>query len=171
MNPELLAELRDIHEPLAPLWWPPAPGWWLIAIACIAALVFGVRALLRIRRRNRPYRVGRDLFSDLEHRLTAGAIEPRAFVDLANELLKRLLIHVEGRIDATRATGDKWQRILAERYDEPAFAGRSGRLLGRDRFRPSGPSGDIGELVVLLRRTFDDMRPPTRHPIGGAVRD
>ncbi len=32
----LLAQLKDIHIPVDPHWWPPAPGWWLLAV-----LLFG----------------------------------------------------------------------------------------------------------------------------------
>ncbi|HET9483332.1 MAG TPA: DUF4381 domain-containing protein, partial [Xanthomonadales bacterium] len=43
-------QLRDIHLPAEPSWWPPAPGWWLLAILVIAALVFLVRFAWRKRR-------------------------------------------------------------------------------------------------------------------------
>ena len=33
--------LRDVHEGVAPAWWPPAPGWWLLlgAIMIVATLL------------------------------------------------------------------------------------------------------------------------------------
>ena len=27
--------LRDVHEGVAPAWWPPAPGWWLLLGAIV----------------------------------------------------------------------------------------------------------------------------------------
>ena len=40
MNPQdPLAQLRDIHLPEPVSWWPPAPGWWLLAVLVLIALV------------------------------------------------------------------------------------------------------------------------------------
>lgn len=42
---ELLARLRDVHPPAEPSWWPPAPGWWIVALVAVALLVLAVRTL------------------------------------------------------------------------------------------------------------------------------
>ena len=56
MNPDLLSQLRDIHAAPAVPWWPPAPGWWLLALlllvllACLGRLLF---ARYRVRQRRK----------------------------------------------------------------------------------------------------------------------
>ena len=42
-NPELLSQLRDIHAAAEPGWWPPAPGWWVLAVLLIAVLTLALR--------------------------------------------------------------------------------------------------------------------------------
>ena len=39
MNPEELP-LRDIHLPAPVGWWPPAPGWWLLAGLMLAVIIW-----------------------------------------------------------------------------------------------------------------------------------
>lgn len=151
--------LRDIHEPLPPGWWPPAPGWWLVTLVLLVAFAWGLRRAWRQRRRTAPYRAARDRFAVLERRRAAGEIEPRAFADAANALLKGLLVDAEQRVDAVRASGDAWLALLRERYSDTAFTGAPGRLLGNDRFRRT-LDDDAGELASLLRRTLDRLGPP-----------
>ena len=151
--------LRDIHEPLPPGWLPPAPGWWLLALVLAGVLAWGFHRAWRQRRRTAPYRAARRRLAVLERRRTAGEIGPRAFADAANVLLKGLLVQVEHRADAVRASGDAWLALLRERCHDAAFTGAPGRLLGNDRFRRTLDS-DAAELATLLRGTLDRLGPP-----------
>jgi hypothetical protein len=47
-----LSELRDIHLPSGPAWWPPAPGWWGLALIVLlfTAAALAVRLIWRYRR-------------------------------------------------------------------------------------------------------------------------
>jgi len=42
-----LDQLRDIHLPEAISWWPPAPGWWILALAGSTLTVWLLRWLYR----------------------------------------------------------------------------------------------------------------------------
>lgn len=53
MNPQdPLAQLKDIHLPEAVGWWPPAPGWWLLALLALLVFSYLVRLLVRSYRNN-----------------------------------------------------------------------------------------------------------------------
>ena len=51
MNNPALEQLRDIHLPQAVHWWPPAPGWWVVAALSLALTIWLVRFLQRRYRR------------------------------------------------------------------------------------------------------------------------
>tara|TARA_R110000787_G_scaffold19297_7_gene58077 strand:+ start:9449 stop:9940 length:492 start_codon:yes stop_codon:yes gene_type:complete len=51
LNPDALAQLRDIHLPEPIGWWPPAPGWWLLAVLTIIVTTVALNYLLARRRR------------------------------------------------------------------------------------------------------------------------
>ena len=36
-----LVNLKDIHLPPPVSFWPPAPGWWILAVLLITSLFFG----------------------------------------------------------------------------------------------------------------------------------
>jgi hypothetical protein len=46
MSP-LLDQLRDIHSAPQPAWWPPAPGWWLLAVLLSIVLFILLRKIAR----------------------------------------------------------------------------------------------------------------------------
>lgn len=49
-----LDQLKDIHLPPPVSWWPPAPGWWLLAIILLGVLTWVFRYALR-RHRSRLF--------------------------------------------------------------------------------------------------------------------
>ena len=55
MNNPALEQLRDIHLPQAVHWWPPAPGWWLVA-ALVLALTVWLSRYLQARYRRQYFR-------------------------------------------------------------------------------------------------------------------
>ena len=42
-NTEPQLALADIQEPVLNTFWPPAPGWWLLALLLIVVLAYGFR--------------------------------------------------------------------------------------------------------------------------------
>jgi hypothetical protein len=44
---QLLDQLQDIHAAGSPLWWPPAIGWWVLALAALLLIAVATRFLKR----------------------------------------------------------------------------------------------------------------------------
>lgn len=109
MNPDailnMLAPLRS-PEPLS--WWPPAPGWWVLALLLLAALVIGARALWRFHRRGAPLRAARQALREIE-----SASQPPSDTAAALAVLqRRLAIRIAGRKACAGLTGEAWAEFL-----------------------------------------------------------
>ena len=81
MQPDLLAQLKDIHVPLEPLWWPPAPGWWLLCLVVLILISLALRWLRGWLRRQRPIKQARLLYAQLYHNYQAGLLSDYYRVD------------------------------------------------------------------------------------------
>lgn len=158
MQPDLLQQLRDLQLPANPTWWPPAPGWWLVAALLLALGWLGVGIALRAYRRRRPIRRARQLHTELWARYQAGELDDRGYVDGCNELLKRLMIHGLGIDAARRASDQPWLQLLDQALGEPAFTQGPGRMLGEHRFRPA-PVADPAALAALVSRLLARISP------------
>ncbi len=156
MAADLLQQLRDIHVPEPPGWWPPAPGWWLTGTLLAAALMWLGWRLIRAERQRRPLRHARRLYQDLHRRQRAGEMDTRGYLNASNELIKRVLIHGLGEREARRATGRAWLELLDRHLDEPAFTRGPGRALGDDRFRPE-MEVDVAAVHALVERLLVRM--------------
>ncbi|MED5340321.1 MAG: DUF4381 domain-containing protein, partial [Pseudomonadota bacterium] len=92
MQENPLQQLRDVHLPLEPGWWPPAPGWWLLICICIVAVFFLGLTAWRGHKRKRPIRSAKVLLEDTLTDYRLGQIGALDYVNRANEILKRLLV-------------------------------------------------------------------------------
>lgn len=105
---ELLSQLHDIQEPAPVGWWPPAPGWWLLAGALFAAAIafaFWLRRRRKLHLQNR-YRV--EAVRLLQEIDTSAASAPQTI----NEILKRVAVTTYGRQQCGNLTGRAWLKFL-----------------------------------------------------------
>ena len=112
MNPQdPLAALHPLREPLPIGWWPPAPGWWLLAGLVLAALlVLGWYALRRYRAN--AYR--RRALARLTE-LAAGAqqqADPQLLLADINALLKSIALVAYPRREVAASSGPEWLAFL-----------------------------------------------------------
>ena len=107
-NGNLLSSLRDIHLPDPSGWWPPAPGWWLVACLLIAASLLLITWIRRVRARTQPRRLFRSRLEQIIANQTPDAEKAREI----SALLKSFLIARFGREKIARLQGEDWVAFL-----------------------------------------------------------
>lgn len=153
MNPAAVQpalELRDIHLPGAPSLWPPAPGWWLLAVLVVALLAFGIPTLLR----RRHIRLQRERLLAEFSTLQAGLAREQSPQALANigELLRRLALERYPRGEVAALNGGAWLRFLDATGGAGGFADGPGRVLADGPYRRRlAPDFDAEAFVALVR--------------------
>jgi hypothetical protein len=132
-----LQNLNDIVAPPPVGWWPPAPGWYLLAVLLLAVLLYlGVRWWLTWRR-NRYRRAALDeLHSMGVQRLPE-----------LPALLKRAALAIWPREQVAALSGAEWHRFLDETAGKTLFTGDAGQAL--DRLAYAGRSrADLSEAEI-----------------------
>ncbi len=159
MNPQAVElPLRDIHSAGTPPWWPPAPGWWALAVlAALAAGWLGWRAWRHYQR----YRWRRALRGEL-----AGIVshwqarrDDRAFLIALSGFLRRLIVHVGGHRELAGITGTAWAEFLAGPDDDAGLAAAVAMLV-EGPYRPGGPIERPERLVPLAERWIRRVTEP-----------
>lgn len=146
-DPALLAQLdlRDIHEPGLPSLWPPAPGWWLLALLLLALALWGGRlAWGWWRRRRLRNRVLRELAS------LPAADDCEQLIAGVSALLKRVALRRYPREQVAELTGAAWLGFLDQTGGCGQFAKGAGRVLEQGPYAPA-PECDAPALRALAR--------------------
>lgn len=113
-----LQQLRDIHLPVSEGWWPPAPGWWLLAAAGLLCLVLAVRGWQRWQQRNRRWQT-------VQRELEALRAQPKnsaAWFSQLNALLKRVARDIYPLQSIAALSGDDWVAFLQHSSDNAVEA-------------------------------------------------
>lgn len=155
MNPAIdygQLPLRDIHLPGPVPWWPPAPGWWLLAALALAGLI--VLALRYYRQRK--IRTALHALRGVETALAGGA-EPVECLQHVSMLLRRFAMTAASDARAPGAiaglVGEPWLAYLDGAWQRPGFRQGPGRLLLQGPYAraESVTRDEVGEVVRLAR--------------------
>ncbi len=129
--------LRDIHLPEPVSWWPPAPGWWGLAvlILLLVGLLFLGRVLYR---RGQLRREARQALQAIESRYKIHQNDQQLAADLST-LLRRVALSCSPRAEVAGLTGDAWldflDRGVAGSRFHKAFSTGVGRALVEAPYR------------------------------------
>jgi len=155
VNPgDPLAQLHPLREPAAVLWWPPAPGWWILLGLLLAALGFACFWLWRRHQRNRYRAEGLAALRAIERELPADD-DPQATSAAVNALLKAVALHAYPRAEVAGIHGRDWAKFLNEtggdglHFDE-AMAG--------SHYGPPGGAADVTNLCGQAARWIRQHR-------------
>jgi ABC-type nickel/cobalt efflux system permease component RcnA len=121
MNPQdPLGALRDIHLPQTGGFWPPAPGWWILALVLI--LLIGMAGWL-VWRRLRKTRGLRQAKSELADLARTAERSPEWFSRL-NSLLKRAARECYPDTHPEALSGEAWITFLLSKAPTDRIASR-----------------------------------------------
>ncbi len=113
MNPDLLAQLRDIHGTPAVPWWPPAPGWWIVALLVLSVLVWlGLRLVARYRVHQRR----RQMLAWIDHLNSTvdPQRDPQQFLSTLNRIFKVVALRAFPDQQCALMTGHTWTGFLQQ---------------------------------------------------------
>lgn len=138
--------LRDIHTAPLPGFWPPAPGWWLLALLVLVLALWAAARLLSAWRRQR-----------LKQRIL-GELDKLALVasaDLATQvstLLRRIALMYFQRSEVAPLSGSAWLAFLDRTGGDGAFTDGPGSILASAPYAAHASSPDDRAALLSLAR-------------------
>ena len=119
MNPDLLSQLRDIHSVPPVSWWPPAPGWWILALLLLVLLGWLGRLLLA---RIRVHRRRKQMLGWIDH-LNANIDPqrlPQDYLATLNRIFKLVALRAFPDQHCAALAGQDWVEFLTGKMSKSA---------------------------------------------------
>jgi len=136
-----LANLRDIHIPGTLDPWPPAIGWWLLAILSVLLTAYCVLKLYQWWRSNQYRREGvrslNDLLNDYD--------SDKAYLQAYSDLLKRVALSKYPREMVANLTGEAWVSFLDKSANTKEFSMGAGQVLIQGNYE-TNPDINVEQL-------------------------
>ena len=144
MNPAL--ELRDIHAAAAPGFWPPAPGWWVLATISIIAIIFLLRFTIKFLQTMKKRRQVLALLDAIALNEQGSA----DFVARISTLLRRAALEKFGSAEVAGLNGSDWLAFLDRTGETQGFSNGCGTVLATGPYTRS-PEVNPQQLTQLCK--------------------
>lgn len=136
---ELLSQLADIHLPEPVSFWPPAPGWWLLAAILLVALVLFARWWNRRHARQQVYL---HAVAELDRCMTRYAEQDSSpdqrkldYVNAVNSVLRRVALVHFPNANVASLGGSQWVEFIRENGDSTGLDDDLAAALSYGRFQ------------------------------------
>lgn len=149
-----LAQLRDIHLPEPISWWPPAPGWWILALVISATVCMSTYLARKYWLKNR-YR--RAALRELKNFDITGRDNKQALLEELSILLRRVAVQTYGRKQVAHLSGDKWIAFLDKTGNTDQFTMGEAKILGSGLYQ-SSIEADMDKVRGIIQRWIKEHR-------------
>jgi hypothetical protein len=162
------AELRDIHLPDPVSWWPPAPGWYGVAILLLA-LIFIAWWFMHKRHNPSLKKLATRELQQIEQAYTQHHNTQQLCSELSI-LLRRVAISYDSRNKHAGVTGKEWLNHLNDLCGQPLFDEQLADflLLAPYQKQSSAPAERLisvtQQWISLLPRQKLFFKPSAKHP-------
>ena len=153
-----LDQLRDIHLPEAIGFWPPAPGWWLLALLTIIAVTLLSQRIIRHKRRQRYRKQALQQLTRLQHYKQ----QPVEYLQKINTLIKQTAITAQSRLShgesVSHLSGRRWLQYLDKSSNNNDFTEGLGKLLAEGPYRSNIDDANLDGLEQITRQWIKQHR-------------
>ena len=163
MNPGL-PDLEDILTPAGVSAWPPAPGWWLLALVLLLATALGLHALHRYRKKWGYRKQGLRLLDQHYRQWQQQPDDHRACQDLLSALKRVAITAYPQEKTIVHLYGNAWVNFLNAQTPTPVFDGQNATVIAGGQYKQQADM-DIHALYHSCRHwTLQHrLRPETCH--------
>ena len=145
--------LRDIYMPAEIGWWPPAPGWWLLALLLLGAA--GVAAWRYARGYQR--RAALSMLERMHDEISQGEAVAERLAVVSAVVRRFAMVVAASPRGIAGLVGDRWLTWLDSQWEQTDFTNGAGRALARAPYAPPGAFSNE-DALALTRVCIDWVR-------------
>ena len=151
-----LVNLKDIHLPPPVSFWPPAPGWWILAVLLSSSLFIGGVLFYRRHKKRKPKTEALRILKDLQILHQNSQDEVASLRNLSN-LLRRTALTLYDNDAVASLQGSSWLEFLDKTGKTKEFSQGAGKVLGNEVFQQK-VNPDMNALFTLVKKWISSSR-------------
>lgn len=152
-------DLKDIHLPNVIGWWPPAMGWWLLAIL-IPLVCFSLFWIYKRITRKTAVKTAKKLLLEIKKNTQASDEDK---LKQLSALVRRVAMSLSPRQEVASLTGQAWLEYLDYSVDGMPFTQGIGNVLADAQYKKTPVIDlDISSLIKVCENWLNAQKKNTK---------